>query len=91
MTRNVKRFLAVSLLSLAPSIALAEQNEFGDLDFLSQRGEYVSLRSEGSVQIPALKGASQAVGPAFEDFYVVNLTGVALAPGYTLTGTAHLL
>ncbi len=48
MTRNVKRFLAVSLLSLTPSIALAGQNEFGDLDFLSQRSEYVSDRTEVS-------------------------------------------
>ncbi|WP_164016366.1 hypothetical protein [Pyxidicoccus trucidator] len=39
-----------------------------------------------------LRGApSQSVGPAFEDFYVVNLTGVARTPGYTLTGTPHLL
>ncbi len=37
-----------------------------------------------------VRGA-QSVGPALQDFYVNNLTSVALSPGYALTGTIHLL
>jgi hypothetical protein len=89
MTRNAKRFLAVSLLSLTPSIALAEQYEFGDLDFLSQRSEYVSDRTE-VFEIPVLRDApSQSVGPALQDFYVNNLSSLAYFAGYILTGTVH--
>ena len=89
MTRNAKRFLAVSLLSLTPSIALAGQNEFGDFDFLSQRSEYVSDRTE-VFELAVLRDApSQSVGPALQDFYVTNLSSVAFFPGYTLTGTVH--
>lgn len=93
MTRNVKRFLAVSLVSLTPSIALAGPVEFGNLDFLSQRGEYVSLQS-GSVEVPVLRDApSQSAVSALEDFYVSNITSpaVSLSAGYSLTATAVYL
>ncbi|QRK10068.1 hypothetical protein JQX13_08215 [Archangium violaceum] len=68
MTRNVKRFLAASLLSLTPSIAFAGQVESGFLDFLSQRDEYVTVR-EGAVQVPALRnGPVASIAPALENF-----------------------
>ncbi|NVJ09637.1 hypothetical protein HUW63_30990 [Myxococcus sp. AM001] len=88
MTRNVKRFLAGSLLSLTPSLAFAGQLEYDFPDFLTQRGEYVSVR-EGVVQIPVRKGPSvEAIGPAIEDFFVLNQTGVDLTLGLQiLTGT----
>ncbi|MFP2909223.1 hypothetical protein ACLESD_30120 [Pyxidicoccus sp. 3LFB2] len=90
MTRNVKRFLAVSLLSLTPSIALAGQVDYGFPDVLSQRGDYVSLR-EVAVQVPTLKGpAAQSVAPAIEDFFVLNQTGVSVSLGLqVLTGTLN--
>jgi hypothetical protein len=90
MTRNVKRFLAVSLLSLTPSIALAGQVELGFPDLLSQRDEYVSLRPEG-IQIPALRGApAQSIGPAIEDLLVINQTGLNISLGIqVLTGTLN--
>ncbi|MFP2962083.1 hypothetical protein ACLEPN_30955 [Myxococcus sp. 1LA] len=88
MTRNVKRFLAGSLLSLTPSIAFAGQIELGYPDLLSERGEYVSL-SEGAVQIPVRKGPSVAsVAPAIEDLFVLNQTGVNITRAVQiLTGT----
>ena len=88
MTRNVKRFLAASLLSLTPSIAFAGQGEFGFPDFLSQRDEYVSVR-EGAVQVPTRRGAPvESIGPAVEDFFVLNRTGATLSLGLiTVTGT----
>lgn len=86
MSRNVKRFLAVSLLSLTPSLALAGQHEFGDLDFLSKRDEYVSIRQE-SVQLPVRSQDGAAVGPAYQTFYIANWTGLNTYPGYSLTGS----
>ena len=79
MTRNMRRFLTGSLLSLAPSIALAEQPAFQDADFLFPRNEYVSVK-DGAIQIPVRKGSSmESVDPATQDFYVYNLTGATLA------------
>ena len=88
MTSNAKRFLAVSLLSLTPSIALAGQIDSGFPDFLSTRDEYVSVR-EGAVQLPARKGESvQSIGPALENLFVLNQTGVNVSLGLQLvTGT----
>ncbi len=72
MTRNVKRFLAASLFSLAPSIALAGPAEAGDLGFPFQLHGYVSAREEG-IQVPSRKGASEFMGPAVQDYYNLNL------------------
>lgn len=90
MTRNVKRFLAASLLSLTPSIALAGQVESGFPDLLSERDEYVSLRPEG-IQIPARRGpAVQSIGPAVEDFFALNQTGLPISLGLqVVTGTLN--
>ncbi|MCP3141930.1 hypothetical protein [Pyxidicoccus xibeiensis] len=90
MTRNVKRFLAVSLLSLTPSIAFAGQVEFGFPDLLSQRDEYVSLREE-AVQVPVRRGpAVQSIGPALENLLVLNQTGLNISLGLqVLTGTLN--
>ncbi|QSQ26708.1 hypothetical protein JY651_18025 [Pyxidicoccus parkwayensis] len=88
MTRNVKRFLAVSLLSLTPSIAFAGQDDFGFSDFLTQRSEFVSVR-EGAIEIPALRGApAESFGPALENLFVQNQTTSTLSLGLqTVTGT----
>lgn len=90
MTRNVKRFLAASLLSLTPSIALAGQVESGFPDLLSQREEYVSLRAE-AVQVPTRRGpAVESIGPAVEDFFVLNQTGLNIFLGLqVVTGTLN--
>ncbi|WP_426756679.1 hypothetical protein [Myxococcus sp. Y35] len=90
MTRNVKRFLAGSLLSLTPSLALAGQVEQYP-DFLSGRDEYVSLRAESAVQVPVRKGPSvESVAPALEDLLVYNQTGVDIYLGIqVLTGTLN--
>ncbi|MFY2562966.1 hypothetical protein ACN469_35560 [Corallococcus terminator] len=90
MTRNVKRFLAGSLLSLMPSIALAGQVEHGFPDLLSERNEYVSLRPEG-IPLPAREDAGgQSIGPALENLLVTNQTGVNIALGIqVLTGTLN--
>ncbi len=87
MTRNVKRFLAGSLLSLTPSIAFAGQVDFGFPDFLSPRDEYVSVR-EGAVQIPTRRGPPVAsISPALEDLFVINQTGSDISLGIQiLTG-----
>lgn len=88
MTRNVTRFLAASLLSLVPSIALAGSVEYGFPDYLSTRGEYVSLNEE-AFEVPVRKGpAVQSIGPAAEDFLVLNQTGVNTSLGLQIvTGT----
>ncbi|MCP3167745.1 hypothetical protein [Myxococcus qinghaiensis] len=87
MTRNVKRFLAGSLLSLIPSIALAGQVEHGFPDLLSERTEYVSLRAEG-VQVPVREGSGgNSVAAANEDLLVFNNSGLSLTLGIqVLTG-----
>jgi hypothetical protein len=89
MTRNVKRFLAASLLSLTPSVALAGQIESFP-DFLSVRSEYVSVR-EGAVEIPVLRDGPVAnVGPALENLYVINQTGAPIYLGIqVLTGSLN--
>ncbi|RKH64750.1 hypothetical protein [Corallococcus aberystwythensis] len=88
MTRNVKRFLAASLLSLTPSMAFAGQVELGFPDFLSQRNEYVSVR-EGAIEIPVGKGVA-SVGPAVEDLLVINQSGANISLGLqVLTGTLN--
>lgn len=85
MTRNVKRFLAASLLSLAPSVAFAGPADLGFPDLLTQRNEYVSVR-EGAVEITQVKGAS--VGPAVENLLVSNQSGANISLGLqTLNGT----
>ncbi|MFE8596324.1 hypothetical protein KYC5002_12745 [Archangium violaceum] len=91
MTRNVKRFLAASLLSLTPSIAFAGQVESGFfMDLLSQRDEYVTLR-EVAVQIPVLRDAPAAsIAPAVENLLVLNQTGANISLGLqVLTGTLN--
>ncbi|KFA94198.1 hypothetical protein [Archangium violaceum] len=91
MTRNVKRFLAASLLSLTPSIAFAGQDESGFfLDLLSQRDEFVTLR-EVAVQIPVLRDAPAAsIAPAVENLLVLNQTGADISLGLqVLTGTLN--
>ncbi|AKQ65877.1 hypothetical protein A176_002789 [Myxococcus hansupus] len=76
MTRNVKRFLAGSLLSFVPSFALASPLTAADFpNLLSERTDYVSLRVE-SVDVPVRKGPSTAlVMRALQDHYVFNQTG----------------
>jgi hypothetical protein len=88
MTRNVKRFLAATLLSLVPSIALAGAGEYEFPDYLSQRDEFVSLR-EGAIQVPVRKGPSaESVGPALENLFVFNQTGLNISLGLQIvTGT----
>ncbi|MFB1484441.1 hypothetical protein [Corallococcus sp. RDP092CA] len=86
MTRNVKRFLAASLLSLAPSVAFAGQVDLGFPDFLSPRNEYVSVR-EGAFEIAQVKGGA-SVGPAVENLLVSNQSGVNISLGLqVLAGT----
>lgn len=91
MTRNVKRFLAASVLSLTPSIAFAGQVESSFfMDLLSPRDEFVTLR-EGSVQIPVLRDAPAAsIAPAVENLLVLNQTGANISLGLqVLTGTLN--
>lgn len=91
MTRNTMRFLAGSLLSLTPLSALAGPVDFGFPDLLSQRDEYVSVR-EGGTQIPPLREGTggRFIGPALENFFVVNQTGLSIYLGIgTLTGTLN--
>ncbi len=90
MTRNVKRFLAVSLLSLAPSVALAEQYQDGDIDFLSNPSEYVSAREEQTFKVAELAGGDASLAPAStQNYYFGNWTPVTVSPGYSLTGTPN--
>jgi len=86
------RFLAGSLLSLAPLSALAGPVvDFRFPDLLSQRDEYVSIREGAAIQLPSRRGASaQAVGPALENLMVVNQTGVNISLGIQiLTGSLN--
>ncbi|NNB84636.1 hypothetical protein HJC10_22385 [Corallococcus exiguus] len=86
MTRNVKRFLAASLLSLAPSVAFAGPADLGFPDYLSQRNEYVSVR-EGAVELPQVRGGA-SIGPALENFFVSNQSGATISLGLqTVNGT----
>ncbi|RKH33993.1 hypothetical protein D7Y13_16625 [Corallococcus praedator] len=91
MTNNVKRFLAASLLSLMPSVALAEHYDISGL--LAHRGDYVSLRPTETIQLPSgrLEGAATLAGTTVDTFFVANWTGVNTFPGYTLTGTPNIL
>ncbi|CAM3082872.1 hypothetical protein G4177_04955 [Corallococcus sp. ZKHCc1 1396] len=92
MTNNVKRFLAASLLSLMPSVALAEQ--YGVEELLSERHDYVSVVQEEIIQLPSgrLEG-NPSLRPAttVNDFYIGNWTGVNTFPGYSVTGTPNPL
>ncbi|RKG90302.1 hypothetical protein D7W82_04320 [Corallococcus sp. CA049B] len=86
MTRNVKRFLAASLLSLAPSVAFAAPADLGFPDFLSQRSEYVSVR-EGAFEVQQVKGGA-SIGAALENFFVSNQSGATVSLGLqTINGT----
>ncbi|RKH14097.1 hypothetical protein D7X74_20725 [Corallococcus sp. CA047B] len=91
MTNNVKRFLAASLLSLMPSVALAEHYDISGL--LAHRSDYVSLRPTETIQLPSgrLEGAATLAGTTVDTFFVANWTGVNTFPGYTLTGTPNIL
>ncbi|MCP3100172.1 hypothetical protein LZ198_14955 [Myxococcus sp. K15C18031901] len=86
MTRNVKRFLAVSLLSLAPSIAAAEQFDFGYFD-LGYNGLVGPVKTE-TIEVPARHeegGASFLANPV-QVFGIGNWTGVNTFPIYSLSG-----
>ncbi|AFE05036.1 hypothetical protein COCOR_03146 [Corallococcus coralloides DSM 2259] len=86
MTRNVKRFLAASLLSLVPSVAFAGPADLGFPDFLSQRNEYVSVR-EGAFEVQQVKGGA-SIGPALENLLVSNQSGATISLGLQIiTGT----
>ncbi len=89
MTRNVKRFLAGSLLSLTPAIAFAAPVTEADFpNRLSERADYVSLRA-APVDVPVLKDAPTAsIAPALQDHLVINQTGVTTYLGIQfLTGS----
>jgi len=90
----MKCFLAVSLLSLTPSLAFAEQYDFGDLEFLSTRAEYVSIRPEETIQLPVRRseGApSSLLASTSDNFYIANWTNADTFPGYSLVGTPNPL
>lgn len=90
MTRNVKRFLALSLLSLTPSVALAaEQQAYGDFDILFQRSEYVSVSKVETFELPArrLDGGASLATTSDDNFYIGNWTGVNTFAGYSLVGS----
>jgi len=84
MTRNVKRFLAGLLLTLAPSSTLARQVEFAAPALPSEGDEYVSVK-EGVFQVPTRQGGPVAtIGPAAESNYVLNQTGAYVYLGLGL-------
>ncbi|AKQ65878.1 hypothetical protein A176_002790 [Myxococcus hansupus] len=85
MTRNVKRFLAGSLLSLTPAIAFAAPQTAADFpNLLGERTEYVSLRAE-SVEVPVRKGTStNLVARALQDHLVLNQTGATTYLGISI-------
>ncbi len=90
MTRNVKRFLALSLLSLTPSVAFAaEQQAYGDFDVLFQRSEYVSADKVETFELQArhFDGGASLATTSDDNFYIGNWTGVNTFPGYSLLGT----
>ncbi len=95
MTRNLKRFLAVSLLSLTPAAALAEQHAYGDFDFLSPWEGYVSILPEETLQLPARRlngGAASLAANTLNTFYIANWSGVNVSRGYySLVGTPNPL
>ncbi len=81
MTRNWNRFLAGSLLSLVPSIALAAPLTAADFP---ERPDYVSIRAE-SIEVPVRKGSSTAlVARALQNHLVLNQTGTGTYLGITL-------
>ncbi|WP_163865064.1 hypothetical protein [Myxococcus eversor] len=82
MTRNVKRTLAVFLLTLAPMSGATEP-----LDFGFTRGEYVSTPTTQTVELPARRGDSTAAPRILaltQYYYVLNLTGSTVWAGGTL-------
>jgi hypothetical protein len=92
MKRNLKRSLAVSLLSLMPLLAFAEPQHHhqGDIELFTRRDEFVSLRSQETVQLPqhSRGGASSSlVATVPETFFIANWTGANVFPGYSLYGT----
>lgn len=92
MKRNFKCSLAVSLLSLMPSLAFAEPQQYlqGDIDLLTRRGEFISLRSQETVQLPQRSrgvASSSLLATVPETFFIANWTGANLFPGYSLYGT----
>lgn len=93
MTRNTMRFLAGSLLSLAPLSALAGPVvDFRFPDLLSQRDEYVSIREGAAIQLPSRREGTggRSIGPALENLMVVNQTGVNISLGIQiLTGSLN--
>ena len=86
MTRNVKRFLAVSLLSLAPSIAAAEQFDFGGVD-LEHHALVGPVKTE-TFELPArhAEGGSSLLANPIQRFYVGNWTGANASFGGNLFG-----
>ncbi|MFP2924901.1 hypothetical protein ACLESO_06730 [Pyxidicoccus sp. 3LG] len=91
MTRNMKRFLAATLLSLTPSAALAEQYGFEGLLF--ERNEYVSVQPEETIEIPVRRGGgtSALLATTVDTFFIANWTGVNTFPGYSIVGTPNPL
>lgn len=89
MTRNLKRFLAVPLLSLVPMLAVAAEPRVDD--FVSKRSEYVTLRPAESVELPALRDDGQPtrlLADTTQTFYLGNWTGVLVYAGGSLTGSS---
>ncbi|NVJ20588.1 hypothetical protein HUW62_05040 [Myxococcus sp. AM011] len=81
MTRNVKRSLAVILLTLAPMSGATEPFAFG-----FPRSEYVSTPTTQTVELPARRGdsASPARFTLIQSYYVLNLIGSTVFAGGTL-------
>lgn len=81
MTRNVKRSLAVVLLTLSPMSGATEPFDFG-----FTRGEYVSTATTQTVELPARRGdsASPARFALTQSYYVLNLIGSTVFAGGTL-------
>ncbi|MFY0522237.1 hypothetical protein ACN28I_03165 [Archangium gephyra] len=89
MTRNLKPFLVVPMLSLAPMMAAAA--ETGADDFVSKRSEYVSLQPARSVELPALRsgeGFAPLLADVTQTFYIGNWTGALVYAGGGLTGSS---
>lgn len=77
MARNVKRFLVASLLSLAPSITLAEPVGF---DFAFQRQ---------GIQVPSRQGAPALLPSSVQDYLVFNMQFSPVYMGYFGTDTPY--
>ncbi|WP_224242169.1 hypothetical protein [Hyalangium gracile] len=89
MTRNVKRFLALPLLSLAPMVAVAAKPAAED--FVSQRSEYTPLRPTETVELREMRSEGRPapmLADTTETFYIGNWTGVVTYAGGSLTGSS---